>query len=192
MSKAEQGIGALLLTALIILSGAGIMLIPIVLAQELPDPGTIILVDSPFKLWNSQEKALDKNFSVVIFMPIASNNSTNNYIIRVNNNYTNGSFGNYHRQSYLLVNVSKIEVLEVTVNNQSQLLAFNVRVMSGITQSQIDQGGKPYMISLLPTEWTRREWGIFWSIIASALICCLIAYRMVMRYRKARGVIELK
>lgn len=195
MKAKEHGhLGAMILTALIILSGVGLNCSLGVHAQESPpSPDSIIvLVDSSFKLWNTYEKALDKNFTVHIWMPGASNNSTNKYIIRVDNNYTNGSFFNHAQETFLVNNTKRIEVLEVIVNNETRLLATSIRILTGITQSQIDAGTSPFTINLLPSEWKSKEWGIFWSIIVSAIICSFISYRMVLRYRRARGVQEVR
>ena len=167
------------------------MVSPVFHAQESKTSDTIIIIDSTFKLWNINEKALDKNFTVNIWLPGASNNSINNYIIRIDNNVTNGSFNNHFSQSFL-VNVSIIKIIEITVNNKSELVATNIRVISGVTQNQIDRGSSPFTISLLPSQWNKREWRIFFSIMVSSLICSLIAYRLVIKYRKARGVIEIQ
>lgn len=183
----------MVLTAIFLMSGAGLNFSFVVHAQESPpSPDTIILIDSQFKLWNVREKSLDKNFTIHIWLPSALNNSTNNYIIRVDNNYTNGSFSNYMSKQYLLVNKTRIEVLEVYVNNQSCLIATGIRIMTGVSQSQIDAGQSPFTISLLPSEWKAKEWRIFFAIVVCAVLCSFISYRMVMRYRKARGVIEIR
>jgi hypothetical protein len=139
-------------------------------------------------LWNSREKALDRNFTIHIFIPLVLNNSTHNYIIRVDNNYANGTMYNMHSQKYYLVNVSKIEIMEVILDNNSYLLATNIRIMAGVSQSHIDSGMSPFTINLLPSEWKAKEWRIFWAMICCALLCSFISYRLVKRYRKARGV----
>lgn len=192
LSLKEHGINLYSVLAIIIaLSGVCIMVSPVFHAQESKTSDTIIIIDSTFKLWNINEKALDKNFTVNIWLPGASNNSINNYIIRIDNNVTNGSFNNHFSQSFL-VNVSIIKIIEITVNNKSELVATNIRVISGVTQNQIDRGSSPFTISLLPSQWNKREWRIFFSIMVSSLICSLIAYRLVIKYRKARGVIEIQ
>lgn len=193
MVKIEHGHKFICLLAVVIflMSGA-CQIAPRVHAQGSPQtPDTIILIDSNFKLVNLYEKALDKNFTIHIFIPGASNNSTYYYSIRVDNNITNGSMNNYLAQSYL-VNVSRIGIIEIMLDNQSRLLWTNIRIMAGVTQTQIDNGASPFTISLLPSQWTSKEWRIFYAMITSALICSFIAYRLVTSYRKARGVIEVR
>lgn len=193
MVKIEHGHKFIcLLAVIIILMSGACSIAPRVHAQGSPQsPDTIILIDSNFKLINKFERALDKNFTIHIFIPGASNNSSYNYIIRVDNNTVNGSMNNYFKKSYL-VNVSRLSIIEVKVNNESRLLWTNIRIISGVTQQQIDNGASPFTINLLPSQWTSKEWKIFYSMIVSALICSFIAYRLVTSYRKARGVIEVR
>ena len=85
-----------------------------------------------------------------------------------------------------------IQVLEVSINNESVLTATGIIVTEGVTAGSVRQGLKEFLISLSPFEWSKKEWHIFYAIITASLLSVLIAYRLVKRYRKFRGVKEIK
>lgn len=144
-----------------------------------------IFIDSRFKLWDSNEKMLDKNFNITI---IYVNESGFYYNIIINENNYSGMANLSYTNSFWLNETDIITLLEIQINNNTIFKENNIIITSGITQSVIDTGLSPFTINLKPSEWTQKEWNIFWSIFLGSILSFYIAFRIIKKYRKLHGV----
>jgi len=119
------------------------------------------------------------------------NQSMNNsYEININSIIYKGNF-----TGYITVPINTNETLisiSVRLNNETVYVQSGIKIMGNISYHAIDQMEKPNLISMNPFEWSKKEWNIFFAIVLSAIISVLIAYLVVIRYRKIHGVMEIK
>ena len=178
--KSLQIIIAALLIATVILP------VGFAISQPLNDEMTVfIFIDSRFKLWDSNEKMLDNNFTVTI---LSIDNETHTYRISANNEIRTGNLTNltYIHIEYFNITDSTL-ALHIEIDDKPIYTVSNIKLISDITASGISQIGKPFVISLSPFDWNKKQWNIFNSVIISALISVLLAYLFVLRFRKLHG-----
>lgn len=142
-------------------------------------------------LWDNSEKMLDNNFQIHIFEFNNSVNNTNYYSVILDSNETTGFF-----QDYITLNLSTnkaiIFKLEVKVNNETILIANNIKILEGLSSSGIQDSHSPFLLSLSPWEWSNKEWNIVGAIVLSSILAMFIGYRVAKRYRTLHGVREVK
>lgn len=160
----------------------------LVVGQTTTDPAVdaqpTAVIQARFILWDEYEKSIDKHFEILL---LSWSNVSMNYSVRIDATYYNGSFYQYHKLNYTMVNTTKIHLLVVSINNQTVMHATDIRVVVGITQSGIDNIQEPYKISFLPFELTKFEWNLVFSGIVAVLISLPTSYFTVKYYRKHRG-----
>lgn len=147
-----------------------------------------IFINSRFKLWDENEKMLDKNFSITIIFLNESLNNSFEYSIKIDNNNINGSNEKSVTEYFDMNNTNIILILQIFVNNEIIFEAENIILTSGVNQNTINTGLSPYVISLNPSDWKSLERNIFISAIIGGLFSILISYRLVKRIRKSHGV----
>ena len=156
------------------------------------DPNTKIIITSRFVLWDSTEKMIDPIFTIHMFYFNITNNHTAFYVIRINENTYPGIFQVNKSIDFNINYTDVILLIQVDINNETVLSASNIYVTDGITQGGIRRIREPFGITLTPWEWSAKEWNIFFGIFSASLLSILVGYRMVTKYRKHRGVIEIK
>ena len=80
-----------------------------------------------------------------------------------------------------------MNIITIAINNQTIITATDVKLVSGIFQSTIDNYIEPYKISFLPFELTRFEWNLVFSGVVGVLIALPVSYFTVKYFRKHRG-----
>jgi len=175
-------IGAMFITGLFLSCGS---VVGQTTEQPVIDAQPQAYIESRFILWDIKEKSIDKTFDINL---ISWSNVSSYYTINVNGNITNGTFYQYKQLNYTIItNVSRITIIEVSINNITVLFARDIRIVAGITQSGIDTISEPYKISFLPFELTKLEWNLVFSGIVGVLISLPTAYFTIKYYRKHRG-----
>ena len=178
----------------------GLVMALLVLVSGIPsscvadDPSSIAYanVTSRFILWGSDEKMIDPQFSLNLFYFNSSMNHTGWYRIHIDDDVYNDTFQGFVSIPFNYNMTEVIGFMEVEINNESVLTARGIVITEGVTAGSVRQGLKEFLISLSPFEWSKKEWHIFYAIITASLLSVLIAYRLVKRYRKFRGVKEIK
>lgn len=158
------------------------------------DPSSIAYanITSRFILWDNSEKMLDPLFNINLIYFNQTYNNTAWYKIRINQDIYNDTFQGFTTVQFNLNTTEVIQILEVEINNVSVLTATGIIITKGVSKSSVQTGLKEWLISLSPFEWSKKEWDIFYGIIIASLLSVLIAYRIVKRHRKYRGVKEIK
>lgn len=176
-----------LISITILIGFAGLLLGSVAIAQT-DEPAIFIFIESRFRLWDSTEKMIDKNFTITM---INLNSSMNNeYKLSINNNITYGNFTG-SIQIPIIATDSVINIL-IEINNKTEFMQTDIRIISGITAPGINQISQPWYIQLSPLEWGKKQWNIFFAIVLSAFICIYISYHIVMHYRNLSGTREIK
>lgn len=159
---------------------------------ELPDNDTNINLTSRFILWDTNEKMIDNKFSIEITNFNISNNFNFSYRITVNDNVRSGTDQYYHIEDYNINDTDIINNIEIIVNNVSVFNAHNIVIITDFSGNRISP--KPYDYSdwINPFTWNRQKWQIFFAVITGSIISILISFRIVKRYRKYKGVKEIK
>lgn len=152
------------------------------------DSDTKVYLTSRFLLWDTTEKMIDPQFDIHIFYFNISTNHTANYYANVGGNEINGTFQHYINLSYNINYTDIITNLEIIVNNNTVFEAQNIIVIEGISQQTITRPYEPFYLKFLPSEWTAKEWNIFYAVLISALLSIFISYRLAYRYRERMGV----
>ncbi len=152
------------------------------------DDNTKVNLTSRFILWDMTEKMIDPKFEIEIYYFNASTNHTASYYVNVGGRAINGTFQHYINLSYNINYTDIITDLEIIVNNNTVMMAHNIMIIEGISQSRIERALEPFFLKFLPSEWTAKEWNIFYSVIISALFSVFVAYRIAQRYREKMGV----
>jgi len=147
-----------------------------------------IYIDSRLKLWDSSEKMLDKKFNITIINFNESTNNTFNYYIKVNNLEYFGISNLSYLQNFTIINTDILHTFIIKVNNKTYIDESGIVITSGITQDSIIDAGKPFTLNLKPSEWTKKEWNIFFALVFSGIIGMVITYRLIKRIRKKNGV----
>lgn len=142
---------------------------------------------SSFMLWNDFEKMINKDFNITVYSFNSSLNFTGYYEIGIDNQKWEGNF-----QFYKVINftIEKLIInnLYVKINNITLINADNIFISEGITSENIVSGdGNPLTINLRPSEWSKKEWNIFFSLIVSFIISVLFCYVTVKLGRKITG-----
>lgn len=154
--------------------------------------GSYTFITSRFILWDTTEKMIDPTFNINMVYINNSNNHTAYYEIKINDMEYNGSFEMFYTQNITLNNTENIMLFEVKINNITTISAEDINVIKGVNKRGISRSRQPFTINLSPFEWEAMEWNIFLSICTASLISIFIGYRLVLRYRKIRGVREVK
>lgn len=147
-----------------------------------------IFIESRFKLWDLNEKMLDKDFNITILYYNQSNNNSFNYKITLDENIYTGNSTYYYSQNFTIDNTDILFKMEIEINNITYLSETGILITSGITQSKIQNSGEPFTINLNPAEWSKKEWNIFFSLMFAGILGMIISYKLVKRIRKKHGV----
>jgi hypothetical protein len=174
-------IGALLAAGFFLSSGS---VVGQTASGSAADAQSYAIIQSRFMLWDSFEKSMDNTFNVVLF---SWSNQSYNYSVNIDMQWDNGSFYQFKVLNYTYKNITRLGVIDITINNITVLHATNIRLITGMTQHTIDEYTEPYRISFLPFELTKFEWNLVFSGIVAVLICLPLAYYTVKYYRKHRG-----
>lgn len=177
-----------LICAIMIIIGMGISnLFLVVSAINIADSPEIF-IDSRLKLWDNNEKMLDKNFNITIIYLNESNNNSFNYEININDLSYKGNSTMYYLQNITISDTDFIFKFQVIINNITYLDESGIIITSGIQSSDIINAGKPFTINLRPSEWNSKEWNIFFGLAFSGLMGLPISYKLVKRIRKKNGI----
>ena len=176
-----------IITVIMIFALSGVMSSYAISGQSTPD--NFIFIQSRFMLWDTYEKMMDNNFNITL---INYENSTmnNSYEIYINKDIYYGNFTGFIILPFMR-NESSISII-VKMNNDTKMIESNIRIVKGITPNAIDRIDTSPFITINPLEWGKRQWNIFFAVVFSALVSVLIAYLIVVRYRKFKGVMEIK
>lgn len=155
-----------------------------------PD-STIFIIESRFKLWDNDEKMLDKNFSISL---INLNNSKNEsyYSIQINENIETGIFNLSVKKYYELNETDLIYSLIIIVDNKTLIDETDIILISGVNKHWITSIPEIFKIALTPSQWTHKQWNIFYAIVFSSLFSLMIGYRINKKWRKNHGVKVIK
>lgn len=151
-----------------------------------PDPAAHI--SSRFMLWDSNEKMLDPAFMIIL----TSNDNNSSYQITINNDVYSGNFSYNEVVNFTYTEGEIMAVLKVEIDGQLLIDESNIMIYSNIDSGVISTGRSKYTVSLSPFEWTKKEWSIFWAVIAASIYSVFVSLRLVKRYKRYRGVIEVK
>lgn len=176
---------------IIMLVGALNFLCIIAESQNAPS-NSIYYIESDFILWRDNEKAIDPNFTIHLIYNNYTVNNSFTYYIRLNNNIYNGTANFNYSQPIKMNDRDIISIFEIKINNQTLANFRNIRIIGGVDQSGISRAVSQYTISLSPFQWTLKGRNIFYSVIVGGILCVLISYRLVLRYRKKHGVKIIK
>lgn len=157
-----------------------------------PMASSYSFIESRFILWDSSEKMLDNEFSIIMIDFNSSVNHSSSYEITINENVYNGSFNQFYRENITLNNTEFIYLLEVKINGNTTLRAEDIIIMSGVDGSTIHIGSQPFGITFSPSEWRAIEWSIFFALMLSGFLSIWLAYRVVKFKRIHGGVKEWK
>lgn len=186
ISKKRQPIYIKILVITIIINMGLLGLMNFRAVAVVPNSPTTFLT-SKFYFNDGKEILIDKNFTIHML-----NYNYSYYEIEIDELYFNGTFFNYETKNIILENRELILRIIVKINNETSLTYTNIIIMEGLSASGIQRSTSPFTINLSPFEWNKKEWNIFWAVITASLIGILISYRLVLRYRKVRGIRELK
>lgn len=156
------------------------------------DATIFIDLESNFKLWNQDEKMLNPDFNITLVYYNIDNNHSCYYEIIIDDTISNGmmNFSQFH--NYSIIDRQNIGLMEIRINNETIFNARNIILVDGINADTISSASKPFTINLKPSEWTEKEWNIFWSLVVSSLFALAISYLSVRHYRKKHGMVEIK
>lgn len=177
-----------LMCAIMVIMGMGISNLFLVVSAINITDSPQIYIDSRLKLWDINEKMLDKNFNITIIYLNESNNNSFNYKITVNNLIYEGNSTLYHLQNFTITDTDIIFKFQVIINNITYLDESEIIITSGVNGSDIVNAGKPFTINLKPSEWNALEWNIFFALVFAGIIGMFITYRLIKRIRKKNGV----
>lgn len=160
--------------------------------QTMESEGTAkAFITSRFILWDTNEKMIDTDFYIDMIYFNSSDNHSANFEIILAENYYYGTFI-YNRTMNFTLTDGTVFNLEVNINNETVLSGQHIIVVSGVNEGGIRIGHDPFTINLLPSQWRELEWNIFFSSITAFIIGVPISYRLVKRYRRVKGVREVK
>lgn len=156
-------------------------------------PDTLYFIQSRFMLWDTYEKMIDSNFTITL----VNTNLTsvnNSYKILLNDLAYEGVFNQSVSVNFdLNASYSKIHSMSLFVNDVKLAEFYDIVISRGINQNTINQGSAlANLISMSPLEWSQAEWSVFFAVVCGGLFAVLIAYRLVTKYRTARGVRVIK
>lgn len=145
-------------------------------------------IESRFILWDDYEKMIDNEFSIHLYYINQSYNNTFTYSIIINYDLYEGINNTHHIQNISLSNNDVISYMEIKINNETLLKAYNIRIVSGVSSSGIKRSLSDFTISLSPFEWNAKERNIFYSVIVGALISLFLSFSIVKSYRMKYGI----
>lgn len=144
-------------------------------------------LSSRYILWDSYEKMIDPSFNITVYCFNSSSNFTAWFEIGIDNNITTGEFQFINTINFTIKRTI-INDLYVKINNKTYLSAQNILIAEGITTDNITpDNGHSLTINLLPSEWTKKEWNIFFGIVSSFLLSLPICYFGIKTSRQIVG-----
>lgn len=152
------------------------------------NPDNFIFIESRFRLWDENEKMIDNNFNIIIIN--TELNKTVYYEIQINADIMTGVFS---RNITIPIYTNETMIaLSIRLDNHTALSVSGISIIGNVNYQQITSIQHDNLISLNPLTWSKKERNIFYSVIVAGLISVLISYLSVMRYRKLKGVMEIK
>ena len=180
-----------ILTLVIMLSiGFNMVMVMGVAGQPIDSTHSFIFIESRFILWDEYEKMLDSNFIINIIYLNSTDNNTASYHVTVDGQEWSGTL-----QTNVSINVTVtqevISLIEVKVNNETQLKVHGVIIMEGVSGSGIRRGRTLHFIEMLPTEWKAYQWNEFFAVSTGVLLAIVFGYRLMKRFRMKQGGVKI-
>lgn len=186
-NKRKQRIYLVITMMIIMGMGFGNLILDVSASNIMPE-SPHIYIDSRMKLWDTNEKMLDKDFNITIIYINETTNNSFNYYIKINNNEYSGIANLTYFKNFTIINTDLLTHFEIKINNITYIKETGIIITSGITQDSIRNAGTPFTLNLKPSEWSKMEWNIFFALIFSGVIGMIITYRLIKRIRKKSGV----